>query len=107
MLMQCVSNSMSVVSVTIGLWNGWRVPLIQRSADLSKANDSLVLIHEDTTEYVSFRLSEIIEATCLKNIRHSGAIPPEQLNTSGVNVAFSICMTRSLYDLFFSVSFDL
>jgi hypothetical protein len=53
------------------------------------------------------RWSATSDDNCLKNILHSGAIPPEELNTRGVNVPFSTFMTRSLYWRFFSDSLDL
>ena len=58
-----------------------------------------------TWEYSSFVFHDISSATFLWNFVHSGAIPPVVVNTKGVNVAFSTCITRWLYLLFFSLSF--
>ena len=87
---------MSRVSADKGLAKGCLVPRIQSSADLSKANENLVLTHEATIEYSSFRLFANIDDSCLKNNGHSGAIRPEEPNINGVKVAFSVVITLSL-----------
>ena len=68
---------MSRVSADKGLAKGCLVPRIQSSADLSKANENLVLTHEATIEYSSFRLFANIDDSCLKNNGHLGAIRPK------------------------------
>ena len=57
-----------------------------------------------TLEYVSFRFVHIFSASLLLRRSHSGQSPPDVVKMSGTNDAFSTCMMRSLYILFFSIS---
>ena len=68
----------------------------------NSANLNLVRTCFTTFAYVSFLFLAIICANFLLNLLHSGERPPDVVNTSGTNDAFSIWMTRSLYFLFFS-----
>ena len=80
------------------------LPLRQRREDRTHMKLSLHRIKFITSEYLSPDLLEIFSANDLWNCRHSGPILPATVNTNGVKLPCSICMTRSFYVLFFSAS---
>ena len=69
----------------------------------SKSNLNLLLRKLTTLLYVSPLFALIRSAIRLMSLSASLPIPPEVLNTAGVNIAFSPCSTRR-YSVFFSFS---
>ena len=81
-----------------------RDPRMHVMAARSKLKFTLALSHPKTVEYCRSRLSASREARCFKKVVVSGLAPPDVLNTSGVNVAFSTSKTLSSYLLRLALS---